>query len=559
MGGRHARREVSVGRDRQPAPIVRGAFLNDILVRIGMGLVIAVLLLLFIGSLAETYGFPSNGLERSRAMGVLEAILSVPASMALACLLLLLCRRLERTSPRAITHICCVVAVSVAICWAALFQASKPVADQMLLVRCAKMLVGGDYQGLQEQGYLLWHPYQSGYMLLDAAIGYLFGFANWTALRLPGIASAPALIWVLSRLVDEALGHPEASALTSVMATSFLPISLYSTFIYGNMPSLTLSLLGFLCQVRAIRYAGDRSLGFRWGLASVFCISAAVWLKPNSTIFLVALEIVWVCAALSKRTIMCAGMLVLSLLGYCVGTQAPIAVVEMVSGVDLGAGIPKAAWATMGLMDTSKRGAGWYNGYVEKFRPYAKANTTEATNEANELATADLEARIGELLNDPSQAVRIFAFKLQSQWAEPTFQALWLSYHGDYPPPWGGEGELSEGIDYDSVLQRTFLLGKGNKLLILFLDGLQTLVYAGSVVGSLLLCKERTRLWRLGLPIAFMGGFIFHMVWEAKSCYVLSYFILLIPLAAIGVQATGKHIKARRAHGLRSGSGHQEG
>ena len=35
--------------------------------------------------------------------------------------------------------------------------------------------------------------------------------------------------------------------------------------------------------------------------------------------------------------------------------------------------------------------------------------------------------------------------------------------------------------------------------------------------------------------IAVLGGFLFHMVWEANSRYILPYFLLMLPYAAWGL------------------------
>ena len=37
------------------------------------------------------------------------------------------------------------------------------------------------------------------------------------------------------------------------------------------------------------------------------------------------------------------------------------------------------------------------------------------------------------------------------------------------------------------------------------------------------------------IPVAFIGGTLFHMIWEAKSRYVFPYFVFLIPIAAYGL------------------------
>lgn len=37
------------------------------------------------------------------------------------------------------------------------------------------------------------------------------------------------------------------------------------------------------------------------------------------------------------------------------------------------------------------------------------------------------------------------------------------------------------------------------------------------------------------LPLIFLGGFTFHLIWETKAIYVLQYFYLLVPYAAFGI------------------------
>ena len=42
-------------------------------------------------------------------------------------------------------------------------------------------------------------------------------------------------------------------------------------------------------------------------------------------------------------------------------------------------------------------------------------------------------------------------------------------------------------------------------------------------------------LHRLLLPMIFIGGFIFHLFWEAKGQYTITYFVLLIPYCVKGL------------------------
>lgn len=43
---------------------------------------------------------------------------------------------------------------------------------------------------------------------------------------------------------------------------------------------------------------------------------------------------------------------------------------------------------------------------------------------------------------------------------------------------------------------------------------------------------EEKGLSRLILVITVFGGFLFHMIWEAKGRYILPYFVLMLPMAA---------------------------
>ena len=37
------------------------------------------------------------------------------------------------------------------------------------------------------------------------------------------------------------------------------------------------------------------------------------------------------------------------------------------------------------------------------------------------------------------------------------------------------------------------------------------------------------------LLLTIFGGFLFHMLWEAKGRYILPYFVMMLPMAAIGL------------------------
>ena len=62
----------------------------------------------------------------------------------------------------------------------------------------------------------------------------------------------------------------------------------------------------------------------------------------------------------------------------------------------------------------------------------------------------------------------------------------------------------------------------------------QVFVYIFSVVFAINVYKKKKEILTI-IPVAFIGGTLFHMIWEAKSRYVFPYFVFLIPLTAYGL------------------------
>ena len=72
---------------------------------------------------------------------------------------------------------------------------------------------------------------------------------------------------------------------------------------------------------------------------------------------------------------------------------------------------------------------------------------------------------------------------------------------------------------------------------------MQTFVYAMACVWVVLGMRDQDKRmkkqdkWGMLLPgIVFIGGFLFHLVWEAKGQYSVVYFMLLLPYAYLGME-----------------------
>jgi hypothetical protein len=53
--------------------------------------------------------------------------------------------------------------------------------------------------------------------------------------------------------------------------------------------------------------------------------------------------------------------------------------------------------------------------------------------------------------------------------------------------------------------------------------------------GFFFLNRKKITLIQMGPMIIFLGGFAFHLIWEANGRYCMPYFVLLIPYGAAGI------------------------
>ena len=86
-----------------------------------------------------------------------------------------------------------------------------------------------------------------------------------------------------------------------------------------------------------------------------------------------------------------------------------------------------------------------------------------------------------------------------------------------------------------SDLGESLYTGRPKQALESFMDCYQLLVYGSILFLLIYRRKEKRGLEWYTLLIAVIGGVLFHELWEAKSRYVLPYFVMMIPMAAAGL------------------------
>ena len=392
-------------------------------------------------------------------------------------------------------------------------------------------------------GYAYTYPSQNGLILYMAVLAFFFGEAAYAVFQILNIGFFLLGIVSLQRMMLR--GNEKRGALLWMVCC--LPFSFYILFVYGTMPGFGLSCLA---MERLVRYVEEEHGKDFWiGAAAA---AAAVILKSNYEIVLVALFLYLASSGIFRKKIRLLAAAVLLAAVYMIGNRGIQTGISSVTGYPSPDGAPMIAWVQMGL-EESRRGPGWYNGYQIKLFQKADGDA----DLASAWAQADLRKTLSDMAEEPMKTADFFIRKIESIWAEPTFQSLWIQEVGN--TSWE-EGSLPwELLKEEGGLNRIYVFAANLTQTFVYAMACVWVVWGMSVRDSRMKNSPTNRLrenrieaektvktakkqemettWGMLLPgIVFIGGFLFHLVWEAKGQYSVVYFMLLLPYAYLGFQ-----------------------
>jgi hypothetical protein len=215
----------------------------------------------------------------------------------------------------------------------------------------------------------------------------------------------------------------------------------------------------------------------------------------------------------------------------------PKAILSARTGVTFQSDTPQSAWLVMGLQE-GPRAAGWYNSYPWTIIATAGFNTQKA----DALISADIQERLERFARDPIYALHFFHAKLTTLWGETTYESLWVNSAGKH-----GDNRAA----FADVLLSSPALPR-------YMDVYANALYLAFALGLVMLAMRRIKhndfaedYGLLLLAIAVFGGFLYHMLFEAKSQYLLPYLVMMVPVAAAGIaRAPAPRSLPRRIHAL---------
>ena len=412
----------------------------------------------------------------------------------------------------------------IGVLWILMSQ-SAPTHDSLVVTRAGAAMANGDSHYIAESYYFRYFPFQLGYVLWTELWSYvLFLNEGWyLPLEIINVVCLAAAEAGLVLITDRLFHRFSVTVLTAGALALFGQPVLFCSFLYGNIPGFCFAVWGMYlffgyCESDRLRYA----------MGSAVLLSVSVGLKLNNMIVWVAVLLIGLLRGISSgidiktrlrraSAVLLIAAAVLGLKGFGQWQY------EKRTGKDFGDGIPMVCWLALGLHE-SGIGPGWYApAYtVTNFR-----QTGENREETSRLAIDAIRERARYFSEHPLDAVRFFVCKGLSQWNETSFQSIWNNQvRGQY-------GEKT-GI-------AAYVCGEGEHTVKFLMDQFVQLIYAGMFFAVIRLLHEKNpRLFLL--PLVVLGGFLYHELFEAKSQYVLTYVILMIPYAVYGFQGAAAAI-----------------
>ncbi len=397
-----------------------------------------------------------------------------------------------------------------------------PRADQKYIYNIAAQMREGIFNAFEIGGYAFSNPHQAGLLLYEYILGFIFKSKNYLGLQLINLVALLVIYFSIYKITRIMFKDKKTSISTIFGLFLFIPMWFYITFIYGNIIGLMFSMVSTFFVLKYLENDKIKDL-----LISAICMSLAVAFKSNYLIMLIAIICIILLDTISNKKAKNLIVIMVFLIMYIIVKTAIPLTLQVITGREKTQGIPMIAYVEMGLQEGA-RAPGWYNAYNRNVFRKNKYNSEETSKNVKN----DIKASINKLKSDPKYTIEFFYKKTVSQWNNSTFQCFWI----------GRSRKTGTGKEKSTIVKSINGNGKINKILTEYTNIIQTIILFGAT-SFMIINFKKINGKQLIFAVMFIGGFLFHMLWEAKCQYTISYFILLIPYSMRGYLQLSKIVQ----------------
>lgn len=403
---------------------------------------------------------------------------------------------------------------------------STPIADSMKVYKTACQIYKGEPIALSYYFELNPHNFSLSYLL--AGVFKLVNNCDVIILKMINVIancfSILGLYFILKRLKKD---YAVNMSLFWILSLTYIPIILLVNYIYGDLISLPFVIFSLYF---VMQYTNKPKTAYL--VISSLLMTCAIMLRRNNLIFAIA-TIIYLLLDIMKmrkedfkiqRNLRQLGKKIICIILFIAISVLPYNIMKnMLSKsykLDFEKEFPATRYIAMGMHE-GIRANGWYNEIGDMGW---KENVT------NEQYIEIIKKRIHEFSNNVFYTLKFYTKKVVSMWAEPLQESIWQNLSFNFEnynlgQEWTEE-ELQKFEQMDNKLlenEKTIQLYQKAFILILF----------GRVITFIIMYRKNLSNEAILLLVSFVGGFMFHVLWEAKSRYIIPYIVILIPLASI--------------------------
>lgn len=409
-----------------------------------------------------------------------------------------------------------------------------------------------------------------GYGVFFGIIYKIIGIADPIVIRYINVFSIAIITFVLYKITNIIYKDERRNKIVILFSLLFIQFPLLSTFVYGDIIGLMFVLIAVYQTLCVIKKEKNKILH------SVFAgisMGFAILVRTNYSIFLIA-TIIYLIFNIIKEIIKTKYdkenidniksniiKIIFGIIIICILSISPMNIIKKYmeskypDDIVLNRSHPLVSYLLMGARTKIDYAShGWWSAeIIELWNKYIgenKAKTKEELRTYLETVKKDGSGfeklkkeqlkeyveLIKNYIKKPNTMFDFYSEKILSMWTETTFQSIWTN------------DVMFRMKIYDAdVLGRTakeLYFGNTREIYQEYCKALIILIYFGAFIEILNnrkiikdgeekynLDNRFVNMEKLYLTIIFLGGFAFHILWEAKSRYIIPYVIILFPLA----------------------------
>ena len=410
---------------------------------------------------------------------------------------------------------------------------AKQFADSLEVLRISEKMTNNTPLSEYQKNYLQYYPQQLTMSVFFNNIFCLFRSNNYIILEIINmISNVLMVIGLYLILVELEKKYKVNRVLFFAMILSFLPIIFLTSFIYGDFIGLACSIWSILFYIKYVEKNKSIYYIYMGIVMSLACI-----VRMNYFIFAIAIAINLVLVRMDQKSLglrgftkyllVCITMMLIVFLPSFVLKKA----YAQKYSLDMGKSFSTIPYLYMGMSE-GERANGWYNDEVGKI-VFDLMNIKDDTRPIMEDCKQKMNERAKYMYRHPMYAIRFYRDKLITIWADPTME---YKFYNTYDVK-------SEDVNSHTVVKE-ILFGETYDYIVIYQKSLISLIFIGAV-ATIIINRKNMSNYMILLYITFLGGFTFHIIWEAKSRYILPYTVLLIPNSCIGVTALIDKLKEK--------------